>query len=67
MRRAIAQTRHEIPGRRALQLRLGDEVQVVGDRDPQWPEFVFVKPASARRRRPQGHSIRTRNQTVAVT
>jgi hypothetical protein len=43
--RVVAHTHHEIPERPALRLDVGDEVGVVGERDPQWPEFVFVKAA----------------------
>ena len=41
MRRVTARTAHEIPDRPALQLSIGETVQV-GDRDTEWPEFVFV-------------------------
>lgn len=41
MKRVTAQQAHEIPDRAPLQLTVGDEVQA-GDRDTEWPEFVFV-------------------------
>lgn len=41
MRRVTARTAHEIPDRPPLQLTVGEEVQV-GDRDTEWPEFVFI-------------------------
>jgi hypothetical protein len=41
MRRAVAKIAHEIPDRPPLRLRVGDRVDV-GDRDSNWPEFVFV-------------------------
>ena len=41
MSRVIVRTAHEIPGRPSLQLAVGDQV-TVGDRDTEWPEFVFV-------------------------
>lgn len=40
----MARTAHEIPDRAPLRLAVGDEVQV-GDRDTEWPEFVFVTAA----------------------
>ena len=36
-----AATEHEIPERAPITLAVGDAV-VVGDRDTEWPEFVFV-------------------------
>jgi hypothetical protein len=44
VKRVRASTAHEIPERPPLQLNVGDEVQV-GDRDSEWPEFVFVTAA----------------------
>ena len=41
MTRAVARIPHEIPDRTPLQLAVGDEVEV-GERDTEWPEFVFV-------------------------
>ncbi|CAN5172427.1 hypothetical protein BH20ACT5_BH20ACT5_19230 [soil metagenome] len=41
MHRVRAHTAHEIPDRPAVQLSVGDDVQV-GERDTEWPEFVFV-------------------------
>lgn len=41
VRRVVARVAHEIPERAPLQLIAGEEVQV-GDRDTEWPEFVFV-------------------------
>lgn len=39
--RAILTTDHEIPDRPPLSIRAGDLVQI-GERDTQWPAFVFV-------------------------
>lgn len=39
--RAVAKTAHEIPDRRPIQLAVRDAVEV-GERDTEWPEFVFV-------------------------
>jgi hypothetical protein len=39
--RVIVCSAHEIPERAPLQLDVGDHVRV-GERDTQWPEFVFV-------------------------
>lgn len=44
VKRVMARARHEIPDRAHLRLAIGDEVQV-GDRDTEWPEFVFVTAA----------------------
>jgi hypothetical protein len=43
MTRVVAHTGHEISERPPLQVDVGDQVEVVGERDAQWPEFVFVK------------------------
>jgi hypothetical protein len=37
----LAQSPHQIPDRPPIQLEVGDRVQV-GERDPDWPAFVFV-------------------------
>jgi len=41
---AVAKVAHAIPGRPPLQLAVGERV-LVGDRDSEWPEFVFVTAA----------------------
>jgi len=41
MRHVTARTAHDIPRRPPLRLTVGEAVQV-GDRDTEWPEFVFV-------------------------
>lgn len=41
MRQVRAHTAHETPDRPPLRLNVGEEVRV-GDRDTEWPEFVFV-------------------------
>lgn len=41
MRRVMAKVAHEIPDRPPLRLSVGQRVDV-GDRDTEWPEFVFV-------------------------
>ena len=41
MRHVTARTAHNIPRRPPLRLTVGEAVQV-GDRDTEWPEFVFV-------------------------
>ena len=41
MSRAIARIGHAIPERLPLRLAVGQRVRV-GDRDSEWPEFVFV-------------------------
>lgn len=41
VRRVIARTAHEVPDRPPLQLSVGDPVRA-GERDTEWPEFVFV-------------------------
>jgi hypothetical protein len=38
---AVAKIAHEIPDRPPLRLLAGEVVQA-GDRDSEWPEFVFV-------------------------
>lgn len=44
MRRVIARAAHAIPDRAPLKLNIGEEVHA-GDRDAEWPEFVFVTAA----------------------
>jgi predicted ArsR family transcriptional regulator len=41
VRRVIARTAHETPDRAPLRVSVGDEVHA-GNRDNEWPEFVFV-------------------------
>ena len=41
MNRVVATVAHQVPDRAPLQLTVGQIVQV-GDRDTEWPEFVFV-------------------------
>src|SRR5688572_25558113 len=41
MRAVTANIAHEIPERPPLRLAVGDRVEV-GERDTEWPEFVFV-------------------------
>lgn len=41
MRRVRARSAHSVPERAAIQLAVGDEVEV-GERDSEWPAFVFV-------------------------
>jgi hypothetical protein len=44
MRRVTARTAHEIPERAPLKITVGEEV-AVGERDTEWPAFVFVTAA----------------------
>ena len=41
MRLVVAEVAHEIPDRPPIRLSVGQRVRV-GDRDTEWPEFVFV-------------------------
>lgn len=41
----VAKVGHQIPQRAPLQLTVGQRVEV-GDRDTEWPEFVFVNAAN---------------------
>lgn len=43
--RARAASSHEVPAREPIRLEPGDEV-TVGERDTQWPAFVFVTGAT---------------------
>jgi hypothetical protein len=40
-RRVVATSDHTVPDRLPLQLRIGETVQI-GERDTEWPAFVFV-------------------------
>ena len=44
MRTVVAKMAHQIPTRPPLQLAIGERV-AVGQRDTEWPEFVFVTAA----------------------
>ena len=44
MKRVVAQISHLVPERASIRLAVGDEV-LVGERDTEWPEFVFVTAA----------------------
>lgn len=46
MRSVVAKLAHEIPERRPIRLTVGEQV-TVGDRDTEWPEFVFVTAADS--------------------
>ncbi|MDJ0925961.1 MAG: hypothetical protein QNJ77_15525, partial [Acidimicrobiia bacterium] len=39
--RATAHTGHEIPDRPAIRIQVG-QIVAAGERDTQWPEFVFI-------------------------
>lgn len=41
MKRVVATAAHEVPDRPPLRLSVGDRVRV-GERDEEWPAFVFV-------------------------
>ena len=41
VKRVKVRTAHEIPDRRPIQLKVGEEAHA-GDRDTEWPEFVLV-------------------------
>jgi hypothetical protein len=41
MRRVVAKVAHEIPDRSPIRVSVGQRVDV-GERDTEWPEFVFV-------------------------
>ncbi len=45
MRMVVARVAHQIPERSPLHLAVGQRVEV-GDRDTEWPEFVFVNAAN---------------------
>jgi hypothetical protein len=73
MRRVVAKVAHEIPDRPPLQLTVGQRVDV-GDRDTEWPEFVFVTAAQGSRwvparhlSAPSGHAVvRTEYDTTEL-
>jgi hypothetical protein len=41
MKRATVHTAHKVPDRPPIQVQAGQEV-AVGERDDEWPEFIFV-------------------------
>lgn len=65
MREAVAVVAHEIPERRPLQLSVGDVVDV-GERDTEWPAFVFVTTAHGTGWVPARHVSAAAGRKVAV-
>ncbi len=65
MRQVFAAVAHQIPERPALQLSVGDVVDV-GERDTQWPEFVFVATAQGTGWVPARHLSVTEGRGLAL-
>lgn len=66
MTRAVAKTAHEIPDRAPLQIGVGDEVKV-GERDSEWPEFLFVTAAHGSGWVPARHLSASKGVAQVVT
>lgn len=65
VRHVVAKVAHEIPERSPLQLAVGQRVRV-GERDTEWPEFVFVTAAHGSGWVPARH-LSTASGTALVT
>lgn len=61
-----ARTAHEIPDRPPLRLTIGDEVHV-GERDTEWPEFVFVTTSNGTGWVPARHLSRPSGPAIVET
>lgn len=66
MRRVVARIAHEIPDRPPIQVSVGERVDV-GERDTQWPEFVFVTTAQGSGWVPARHLSGTSDNAVVRT
>lgn len=63
--RARASSDHEVPARLPIRLEPGDEV-TVGERDTQWPAFVFVKGRSGEGWVPSRHLTANTGTAVVI-
>jgi hypothetical protein len=66
MRRVVAKLVHEIPDRPPLRLSVGQRVEV-GDRDTEWPQFVFVTAAQGAGWVPARHLSASSGSAVVLT
>jgi hypothetical protein len=66
VKRVKARTAHQIPDRTPLQLTVGEYMQA-GDRDTEWPEFVFVTAAHGTGWVPARHLSQPSGPAVAQT
>lgn len=66
MRRVTARTAHQISDRPPIQLAAGEEVRV-GERDTEWPEFVFVTASHGAGWAPARHLSRSSGIAVVET
>jgi SH3 domain len=66
VRQVITRTAHEIPRRPPIQVVAGQQVQV-GDRDSQWPEFVYVTTTDGSGWVPARHLSAPSGTAVVVT
>lgn len=61
----VAQVAHEIPARPPIQLEVGERVEV-GERDDEWPAFVFVTAARGSGWVPERHLDRDGSTAVVA-
>jgi Variant SH3 domain len=66
VRTMLAMVAHQIPDRPALQLAVGERVDV-GDRDSEWPEFVFVTASHGTGWVPARHLSATSGMAIVQT
>lgn len=66
MYRVVAKVAHDIPDRPPLRLRVGQRV-TVGDRDTEWPEFVWVTAAEGHGWVPARHLSASSGNAVVLT
>ena len=66
MRQVTVHRAHTVPGRPPIQVDVGQEVHV-GERDDEWPEFVFVTTPGGSGWVPARHLTMSGNQAVVHT
>ncbi|HKA69266.1 MAG TPA: SH3 domain-containing protein [Actinomycetes bacterium] len=66
MKRVIARVAHEIPDRAPLRVAPGEEV-TVGERDTEWPEFVFITASGGTGWVPARHLSQPSGRAVVIT
>jgi hypothetical protein len=63
MRSVVARVAHKIPERPAIQVTVGERV-IVGERDDEWPAFVFVTTAEGSGWVPERHLSRDGREAI---
>ena len=66
VRQVVARVAHEIPDRAPIRIAPGDEV-TVGERDTEWPAFVFITTPGGTGWVPARHLSRPSGRAVVIT